>query len=134
MATTTVGAGPLIANSCHFLPGKTVAPAGDRSSAVFRPDMSAQPVGQWRGCVQDAHDPALRLRGAEPRPGRPIPPGDQALVAEQFGPRVILGVTLWAGLEHVVRGDVEAGLPRLRHDRGQLRPGAVRGDGAAEVI
>ena len=67
-----------------------------------------QPVVQRRRGAQEIDDPGLRLGRAQPGLRWPPLPGDQALMAEQVDPRMILGVALGAGLEHVVGGNVEA--------------------------
>src|SRR5260370_20756476 len=97
-------------------------------------DVLVKPVLQWRRGVQETRDPGLRLRRAEPRAGRPLPPRDQALVTEQVNPWMIFGIALRAGLQRVVGGDVEAGLLGLCHDGGQGYAARVVGDGVPVAV
>src|SRR6266702_7011227 len=63
--------------------------------------MSVQPVVQRPGGPQETGDAVLGLRGLQPGRRRPLLPGDDALVAEQPGPRVIGRVPAGHGLQHI---------------------------------
>jgi len=73
-----------------------------------RPDVVVEPAVQRRCSAQEPRHPVLGLRRLQPWPHRPVLPADQALVAEQLDPGMILGIPARRALEGLAATDLES--------------------------
>src|ERR1051325_6193548 len=72
--------------------GSRGATRGAFQQAWLRSDLRLQPPAERLGLLEELDQSVLGLRRSQPRPRRPLLPRDQSLIAEQFDPRMILGV------------------------------------------
>jgi NAD(P)-dependent dehydrogenase (short-subunit alcohol dehydrogenase family) len=79
------------------------------------PDIGGEPVVERRGGPEERRDALLGSRGGEPVLDRPLLPGRDALVAEQFDAGMVGAVTARSGLEHAMTMHGMAGV-RDRRD------------------
>src|SRR5439155_13993285 len=85
-------------------PGSTRPRIGERR----RPDVGAQPRVERLRCLEELDDAVLDAGGSEPRSRGPLPPGDQALVLQELGARMVLREASGDRLQDVVGGDLES--------------------------